>query len=63
MAIVFILISFYFCARFYLLKNSLKKAERELREIQRNISKNRGKRFWKRRMWAGFCGKFLLTTA
>ncbi len=50
MAIVFILISFYFCARFYLLKNSLKKAERELREIQRNISKNRGKRFWKRRM-------------
>lgn len=41
MAIIFILISFYFCARFYLLKNSLKKAERELREIQRNISKNR----------------------
>ena len=44
MAIVFILISFYFCARFYLLKNSLKKAERELlKEQHRKDAKHLGK--------------------
>ena len=58
MAIVFILISFYFCARFYLLKNSLKKAERELREIQRNTAKIGGKGFGRDGCGQGFAGSF-----
>lgn len=39
--IIFVMLFVCFCTRFYLLKNSLKEAEKELREIQKDVGEHR----------------------